>query len=187
MTTQSNRILTGQRGIGGYSIVADSQEVDLLSFRSLRAEAKKKLLAGRNEEAAVELKKAIAIWRGPFGEDLANTGRLTAIARGVNNERTLAVEQLGRVAITIRNVGEAIQLLDRHVNDSPTRESGWVLLACAHYMNGNPAIAQSTVRRACQALSEEVGLLPSADLRAAENAAVRHDDRWFQRHLGSMR
>lgn len=152
-------------------------------FRDLAAQARKHLQAGEFETAATLFGRAIAFWQGPAGEDLPGTRRLVALLNGLNGERTAAIEGLARAAILAGRYSDAVTKLDHHIADHPTHESAWVLLTSAQYLGGNAAIAQATARRAARVLADGVGLDPGADLKAAEEATIRHDDDWFRRYL----
>lgn len=174
------RILGGQ---GGYGLRVERSELDLLVFRNWVFRGRRQLRAGEFASAASSLNHAIGLWRGLPGADLPHTGRLSAMLAGLRAELMTATEDKCRAAILSGQHSEAIADLEWHVASYPTHESAWALLACAHYLNGNAAVAQSAVRRAYQMIGSQVGLPPSAALKAAEEAAVRHDDEWFRSYL----
>jgi DNA-binding SARP family transcriptional activator len=144
---------------------------------------RRQLRASEFASAASSLNHAIGLWRGLPGTDLPQTGRLSAMLAALRAELMTAAEHKCRAAILSGQHSEAIADLEWHVASYPTYESAWAQLACAHYLNGNAAVAQSAVRRAYQMIGTQVGLAPSAALKAAEEAAVRHYDEWFRSYL----
>lgn len=178
-----DRITVGARGTGGYGVRAEPDEVDVIVFRSLVATARQRVQEGRPDLGAKLFADALALWRGRPGDDLPTTRRLTALTDLLSIERMDAVEGFSRAAVLSGRYQAAISILERTLPEQPTRESTWVLLACAHFASGNAALAQSAIRRACEALAHGVGLDPGKDLRAAERAAILHDADWFERYL----
>lgn len=180
-----DRIITGPRATG-YGLRADRSEIDVTRFRDLVIRGRALLRRREFDAAAAAFADAVALWRGQADAGLPDAKRLTALADVVNRERLSAIEAFARAAILARRLPDAIVELDRSVIDDPTRETAWVLMACAHYLNGNAAAAQATLRRAYRALDDAVGLGPSRDLRTAEHAAIRHDDEWFRAYLAEI-
>ncbi len=153
----------------GYVLEVEWHNVDLLRFERLVAEAR------RAEPAAASrlLREALALWRGPalaeFDEPFAKAeaGRLEDLRLAALEERLEADLADGRHA---ELVGELEALVPEH----PHRERLRALLMLALYRCDRQAEALSVYRDTRAAL-DELGLEPSATLRALEKQVLTHD------------
>lgn len=154
---------------GGYALDLAPDEVDLLRFEQLAAQAR----MGTGAQSLETLDGALELWRGrPFGDAVDVPGLVPTVVRlgelhaSLREARGAALLKLGRYA-------EAVAAAEELVAEAPLREGSWVILIDALAGADRAAEALRTYQRAVQTLAE-AGLEPSQQLRRAE-AAVFED------------
>ena len=156
----------------GYSLRVERSELDLGRFEQFVAEAD----ASDDPQAAAEtLRSALRLWGGPPLADLAyepfaqaEIARLEELRWAATTRRIDADLACGRHA---ELVGELQSLVAEH----PHRERLRAQLMLALYRSGRQADALAEYRAAQRELSEDLGLEPGDELRALEQAILRHD------------
>jgi DNA-binding SARP family transcriptional activator len=155
----------------GYVLRVDPEQFDLTRFERLTAEAR----GAEPRERAEKLRAALALWRGPALEDLAfepfardEVGRLEEARLAALEQRIDADLELGSAGGL---VGELEQLVERH----PLRERFRAQLMLALYRAGRQAEALEAYREARRVLMDELGLEPSEELRALQQAILQQD------------
>ncbi|WP_454048968.1 AfsR/SARP family transcriptional regulator [Cellulomonas sp. Marseille-Q8402] len=149
---------------GGYRL--DPEDLDADRFdRAVRDAAR-----GVPGTAADVLTAALALWRGPaFGSE-ADLPEVQAEAERLDATRRSAHEALAR-ALVEDDPERAAEAAERALDGDPYREGAWALLVRARTGEGRPGEAVQVYLRAAAAL-DEIGLLPSHDLRSAHQAAL---------------
>jgi DNA-binding SARP family transcriptional activator/DNA-binding beta-propeller fold protein YncE len=155
----------------GYALRLDAEQLDAARFERLLAEG------GRlaPPEAAVALREALALWRGPplpeFAyDDFARDEilRLEELHLHCLEERVDADLALGRH-------DDLIAELEQLVRKEPLRERLRAQLMLALYRGGRQADALDTYRQARAALRDELGLEPGEELQALQRQILAHD------------
>jgi predicted ATPase/DNA-binding SARP family transcriptional activator len=156
-TLGADRIVTRAPG---YLVRVEPGELDAARFDELVAN-------GRPADG-------LALWRGPALADVADEPFARADAARLEEARLTALE--GRIAADVeRNALEpAVAELERLVATHPHRERLRGLQMLALYRSGRQAEALAAYRDARAAL-DELGLEPSAELRALEQRILRQD------------
>jgi len=159
----------------GYAIEVGPEQFDLRRFEELSAGGREALDAGDPAAASEGLRVALGLWRGPPLADFAfepfaqaEIARLEELRLGALEDRIAADLELGRHA---QLVGELEGLVSEH----PLRERPRGQLMLALYRCGRQAEALQAYRGARRALVEELGLEPSRELRALEQAILTQD------------
>jgi predicted ATPase/DNA-binding SARP family transcriptional activator len=149
---------------GGYRL--DPQDLDADRFdRAVRDAAR-----GAPGTAADVLTAALELWRGPaFGAE-ADLPEVQAEAERLDTTRRSAHEALAR-ALVDADPERAAEAAERALEGDPYREGAWALLVRARTGEGRPGEAVLVYLRAAAAL-DEIGLLPSQELRSAHQAAL---------------
>lgn len=157
-------------GPGGYTLDLSPDEVDLLWFEHLAAQAR----TAAGARALETLDAALDLWRGrPFGDAVdvpalvPTVVRLGELHAWLREARAAALLALGRYA-------EAVAAAEELVAEAPLREGSWVTLIDALAGANRAAEALRTYQRAAQTLAE-AGLEPSSRLRRAESAVFEHE------------
>jgi DNA-binding SARP family transcriptional activator len=159
----------------GYRLHVEADQLDLLAFERLLADAGRALTADVPELAATALQEALALWHGAALADLADEpfasleiGRLEELRVRARTERIEAELALGRHA---ELVGELESLVAREPLQERLR--GQHMLAL--YRSGRQADALAAYQEARRALVEELGIEPGPALRRMEAEILRHD------------
>jgi predicted ATPase/DNA-binding SARP family transcriptional activator len=162
------------RGDSSYILDVPPDQIDRQRFEQLTGEGREALARGAVRRAAERLRAALELWNGrPFGE-LADEGALRLEADRLDELRLLALEGRIEADLALGVGGELVTelevLLDRH----PYRERLWRQLMLALYRAERQADALAAYRRARQTFDNELGLEPSEELRALEQAILQH-------------
>jgi DNA-binding SARP family transcriptional activator len=158
----------------GYLIRVMSDDVDLMHFERLTADARRALTSDP-ETASTLLRQALALWRGPALADVVFEGpargditRLEELHLSALEDRIQADLDLGRHAAL---VGELTGLVAAH----SVRERLHAQLMLALYRSGRQAEALKAYRDARTMLVEELGIDPSPELQSLEKAILQQD------------
>ncbi|XVQ88626.1 BTAD domain-containing putative transcriptional regulator [Microbispora siamensis] len=137
----------------GYALRADVEDVDSWRFEHL--------VKSDHEGPAATLERmetALALWRGPALAGFQELAWAQAEATRLDELRLLAVERRADAALRLGRTGAMIPDLEAHASAHPLREEAWRLLALALYRAGRQGDALGALRRAREALRDELGL-----------------------------
>jgi DNA-binding SARP family transcriptional activator/flavin reductase (DIM6/NTAB) family NADH-FMN oxidoreductase RutF len=158
----------------GYCLQVDADALDLARFERLAGEGRAALAAGDPRGGADRLAAALALWRGPALSEFdkpfaAREGlRLEALRLSALEDRIDADLALGRHAAVAAE-------LDALVRDHPERERMRGQHMLALYRSGRQTDALASYKEAWRRLGQELGIVPSAELRRLEAAILAHD------------
>ena len=162
-------------GPGAYSLVVAPGELDADRFDSALAAGRRAFDAHDHERAVELLSEALGYWRGPALADLAQgsgaswaTGTITRL----EEERAVAAESLLESRLALGHHQRLVPLASAAVDEEPLREQRWATLMLALYRSGRQAEAIRAFRRLQAVLGEELGIEPSSELVALEEAIV---------------
>jgi len=158
----------------GYLVELDGHSLDLRHFEQLGQQGREALAGGRADDAAKDLRDALALWRGaalgefeePFA--LLESSRLEEQRVACLEDRIDADLALGRHAEV---VGELDALVRRHAQRERLR--GQLMLAL--YRSGRHAEALGSYQVFRRMLDAELGIQPSARLKELERRILRQD------------
>jgi YVTN family beta-propeller protein len=159
----------------GYAIERDTCKLDALHFLELLDEARTAVAAETPDEALKAFDQALGLWRGDVLCDLALEGDARAAAARLDDQRRTARSERVDVALTLGLHHELIPDLERAVAAEPLDERTLRQLMLALYRSGRQADALARYREGRRTLVEQVGIEPGAELRALEQAILRHD------------
>jgi DNA-binding SARP family transcriptional activator len=152
----------------GYRLRVGEGELDADRFRTLVEDGRRALTAGETARAAVVLREALSLWRGPPLEDVAYQPFAQAEIGRLEEQRLTAVELRVEADLAVGRHGELIPELQSLVTEFPTREHLAGQLMLALYRCGRQADALEAYARTRSYLSEELGLEPGATLKALQ-------------------
>ncbi|MER5428440.1 BTAD domain-containing putative transcriptional regulator [Streptomyces sp. NPDC002588] len=160
------------RDAGGYRLVTDGDNSDLLRFRALREEARH--TAGTAPARAVELlTEALSLWRGPLAAGIPAHARTHPAFDTVARERLTAAREAAEAALRTGLPDAVLPHLRRaaaeHPLDEPVHAALVRLLAAAGHRT-EAAAAYDAVRAR---LAEELGIDPGPELRDAHETVLR--------------
>jgi DNA-binding SARP family transcriptional activator len=155
----------------GYLIRVEPDELDLLRFERLVAEAEE----ASPERAAQLLRDALALWRGPPLADLAGESFAQPEIRRLEEVRLTVLEQRLEADLALGHHAGLVAELDGLVRQHPFRERLRAALMRALYGAGRQAEALNVYRQTRETFVEELGLEPSPMLQELEKAILRQD------------
>lgn len=151
---------------GGYRMLVDTGDLDLLMFSELARKGRNLLRGGGHLDAADDaLRRALSLWRGPVLQGVPKSWSLSYAAANLDEERLDAVEDWAEVRLTLgRHVDVAGQLRP-WVRANPLRERLWGQLMLALYRSGRRGEALQVFHELRQGLDDELAIAPSAPVR----------------------
>jgi predicted ATPase/DNA-binding SARP family transcriptional activator len=159
----------------GYLADVDPERVDAHRFVRLVQEARRRADDNAPVEAIRLYEEALALWRGEplaefAGEDWARAenNRLTSL-------RTAAIEERVNLRLVLGHHAELVPELEELTAQYPVQERLHGQLMLALYRSGRQADALAAYQRLRRTLDDELGLTPSAELRALEQGILRQD------------
>ena len=159
---------------GGYALRLDGDLFDLEQFELLAEEGRAALTRADSEQAAVLLRKALALWRGPALDGLAAQA-LRQEAERFEELRLHVLEDRLDADLGRGQDRDLIPELRTLVAEHPFRERLCAQLMLALYRTGRQTDALEVYRETRTRLADELGLEPSAELRNLERRMLAHD------------
>jgi DNA-binding SARP family transcriptional activator/tetratricopeptide (TPR) repeat protein len=154
---------------GGYLLRVDSDQVDLLRFRRLAAEAR------RGERSDAErvglLDEALGLWRGVALEGLRGEWA-SRMRDSWGMERVEAVLEWGRAALRLGHYARVIPVVRDLVEQHPYNEALAVVLVWALAADGRRDEAAEHCTSICHRLATELGADPGPALRKLQQAVL---------------
>lgn len=158
----------------GYVLHVDPSEVDAVRFEAIVGKAR--TLAATDPAAAAQgYTDALAIWRGPALDDLADQPSLRPEIARLEELRTASTEERVTTELTLGRHAELIPELDTLTAKYPLRERLWGQLMVALYRSGRQGESLAAFRRARDILAEELGISPSSELQHLHERVLRQD------------
>jgi predicted ATPase/DNA-binding SARP family transcriptional activator len=155
----------------GYLLALEGEQLDLSRFERLVAEADQ----ADPPLAAVKLREALALWRGPPLADLAYESFAQPAIGRLEELRLVALEKRVDADLALGRHAELVGELEELAAVHPLRERFRAQLMLALYRGGRQADALAVYQSARRELVETVGLEPSPFLRELEQAILRQD------------
>ena len=174
------RVLGTRAGVlltqaSGYQLNVEGDELDAHRFERLARAGEAAMAAGRADAAAVTLREALDLWRGPALSDVAEMAFAQADAWRLEEARLTALENRIDADLICGRHASLVAELDGLAARHPLRErltGQWIL---ALYRSGRQAEALSAYGELRARLAEELGIDPSPDLRRLQERILRQD------------
>ncbi|MFG1991631.1 alpha/beta fold hydrolase [Actinoplanes sp. NPDC048988] len=157
-------------GRDAYRLAIEPGNTDVGLIADARARARRLLGDGRPDSAAAVLAEARELWRGD--PELPDTVAAAALRQGWRQERRLLIQEHLGCLVAGADPGAALGELERLTTADPLDEPLWAHYVRALNRAGRPTEALRAAATARAALVE-VGLDPSAALRAAQTEVLR--------------
>ena len=157
----------------GYVLRAERDEVDLLRFEDLLADARGNRHDARTTDRI--LTEALGLWRGPAFADLADEPSLSGEIARIEELRLQAMEERLDAELELGHHSEVVAELATLTRTYPLRERLWGELMLALYRLGRQGEAIEAFERARTVLGDELGIDPSRDLQALHQRILRQD------------
>ena len=172
------RVLGGERietAGRGYRVVVGEDELDLDRFERTLERGRAALEAGRADDAADDLRHALAVWRGRALADLPEEIRRAAEADRLEELRLTALELRHDAELACGRHDAVVAELETLTAEHPYRERFLEQRLVALYRCGRQAEALEVYRKARETLAEDLGLDPSPALQELERAILRQE------------
>ncbi len=160
----------------GYQLRIGPADSDALVFETLVNDGRHALKAGDPEGAANTLAEALALWRGSPLADVPPTPLVEAETERLAELRLDAAELRITAELACGRHAQVIPELRRLLADQPLRENLWVLLMRALDGAGRHAEALDAYAQARNAIADELGVDPGAELRHLYAGMLAKDD-----------
>lgn len=151
--------------VGGYRMLVDADELDLLVFSELAREGRDLLRDGHLDAAGDSLRLALSLWQGPALQGVAKSWSLSDAAARLDEERLNTVEDWAEVRLTLGRHVDVAEQLRPWVRANPFRERLWGQLMLALYRSDRRGEALQMFHELRQGLDDELGIAPSAPVR----------------------
>ena len=159
---------------GGYVLLARPEDIDASRFEDMVKEAKVSISTDP-VGAAVNLAKALDLWRGPALADLAEEASLRGEIVRLEELRLAATEHRISVELAMGRHTTVISELELLTSRHPMRERLWAHLMLALYRRGRHGEALGAYERAREVLASELGADPSPELQRLHGRILNHD------------
>jgi DNA-binding SARP family transcriptional activator len=173
------RILGSERRIAwrapGYELVVESGELDIEVFEALAGRGLQALDAAP-DRAAVLLRRALSIWRGPALADLADVPALAPVAAGLEQRRLEIVEARVAADLMLGRHAALVGELSALVAELPLREHVRAQLMQALCRSGRRTEALEVYRQGRALLMQQLGVDPGPELQRLHQAALADAD-----------
>ena len=159
--------------LGGYQL-SDDVDLDTRHFQDNAGEARRASRLGDHARASRLFTRALEIWRGPALADVMSSP-IQAAASALNEERLLAIEGKAESDIHLGWYDDVVAELSPLSAANPLRERLRGELMLALYRRGARNEALAVYRAGHQAMTSELGLPPSPQLRRLQQLMIRDD------------
>ena len=159
----------------GYRLAVDRDRIDAHRFTGLAGRGKQELASGDATAAAVTLRRALELWRGPAFVDAAGHEFARAAAARYEQTRGACLEDRVEADLTLGRAAELLPELEALVAAEPLRERRRGQLMRALYAAGRQADALGVYEDTRRVLTGELGVDPSPELEKIHLAVLRHD------------
>jgi DNA-binding SARP family transcriptional activator/tetratricopeptide (TPR) repeat protein len=160
----------------GYQLRLSAADTDVQVFETLVQDGRRALAAGDAAGAAGALAEALVLWRGSPLADVPATPLIEAEAGRLADLRLDAAELRITAELACGWAAQVIPELRRLLADHPLRENLWVLLMRALDGAGRHAEALDAYGQARNAIADELGVDPGAELRHLYADMLAKDD-----------
>ncbi|MFG2922331.1 BTAD domain-containing putative transcriptional regulator [Streptomyces sp. NPDC048305] len=151
---------------GGYALDVAPGELDALLFERRLAQARAARDRGEDAGALRGYEAALGLWRGGVLQDVRSSVVWDPAVARIEELRSLAADECLEVRLRLGDYAHLVSGLRSRLTESPLREDLWRMLVHALRDAGRVAEARSAYAEAERVIAAELGVEPSAPLRA---------------------
>ncbi|WP_308298989.1 BTAD domain-containing putative transcriptional regulator [Streptomyces sp. GESEQ-35] len=165
----------GRPSLRLYQLRADPEDIDLLRFQRLRADAAAATARGERELATGLLRTAESLWRGePLSEFTDNHWALSARARLAEEHRRVREERIG-LEMELGRHADLVGELQEFASQNPFAQKVIGALMLALYRSGRHDEALAVYRDTRARLHESQGIEPGLELQELHLRMLEQD------------
>src|SRR4051794_23848395 len=157
---------------GGYRLAPHRARAH--RFEELAATGAGALRNGDPEHAAVTLREALALWRGPALADLTSQPLLAAAAQ-LEDQRLAVLVNRAEAELALGHGASVVAELEAALAEHPLHEKLAARHISALYAAGRQADTLAAYEKVRAQLADELGAAPSPDLQEAHLAVLKGD------------
>lgn len=177
LVSRLRRALRGSASVesasGGYRLSVRAEDVDVHRFEDLTARGRRELAAGRAGEAASLFGTALGLWQGAALADVLDAPFAGPVATRLDDLRTAAAEDRCDAELRLGRYGEVLADLEAAGAERPLSERVAGLRLRALSAAGRQSDALAVYEAIRERLDDELGVVPSAELREIHLALLR--------------
>ncbi|MBZ4572360.1 BTAD domain-containing putative transcriptional regulator [Mycobacterium avium] len=159
----------------GYRLNIPDDRCDLGRFITEKTAGVQAAASGRFEQAGAHLAAALAQWRGPVLEDLAEFRFVGTFATSLVEEKILTHIAQSEAEIACGRAFSVITELESLTREHPYREQLWAQLMTAYYLTDRQSDALAAYRRVQKSLADDLGIDPGQNLRMLNDRILRQE------------
>ena len=160
---------------GGYGLELDRIELDSASFDTLADAGRAQLGEGDAVAAAATLQNALALWRGQALAEFAYADFAQVEIARLEERRLAALEDRIEADLYLGRHAQLVGELEALIRDHGLRERLRAQLMLSLYRSGRQVEALEVYQDARRTLTDQLGIEPSQELRALQQAILRQD------------
>ncbi|UGU31209.1 AAA family ATPase [Mycolicibacterium smegmatis] len=157
----------------GYYLDAPADAVDLAQFTAGCQQAAQAVEEQRWVDALTAADEALALWRGPFLDDLRDEQWVHEDAARAGELRSECVDHRITALLALGRVSTALAAVTQLRSAEPLSDRACWLHMLTLYRAGRAPEALDAYTRHAQMLDNELGLVPGAELRELQTAILR--------------
>ncbi|MEV4331908.1 BTAD domain-containing putative transcriptional regulator [Streptomyces sp. NPDC049597] len=150
----------------GYALDVGPDDVDTLLFERHLDRAREERDRGRDTAALRAYESALGLWRGSVLQDVPSSVVWDPVVTRLEELRSVAVGECLEVRLRLGDFAPLVAELRARLAENPLREDLWQMLVRALHGSGRTTEARAAYTEAEQVLAAELGIEPSAPLRA---------------------
>ncbi|MFJ9059042.1 BTAD domain-containing putative transcriptional regulator [Streptomyces sp. NPDC102409] len=150
----------------GYSLDVAPGELDMTCFEQRLAEARAARDRGEDATALRGYESALGLWRGGVLQDVPSSVVWDPAVARMDGLRSVAADECLELRLRLGDYAHLVSGLRSRLAESPLREDLWRMLVHALHDAGRGAEARSAYAEAERVIAAELGIAPSASLRA---------------------
>ncbi|WP_207838302.1 BTAD domain-containing putative transcriptional regulator [Williamsia soli] len=161
----------------GYRLLVSDDKIDSKNFAIASQSVRDALAKGDIDSALALSDVALARWRGPYCDDVVDTGWLAPVRARLADLRLDLVETRAAALQEAGQPERAVNELAVVIDENPLRERLWLYRIVGLYQSGRQAAALDSFGHIRQMLADELGVDPGPELRQLHQQILNHDER----------